>query len=151
MFKPGDVVRKKDGTPFGCGKYNLTVVKEPTHPHYAPYGVVWVTDPNSYRFYIPAHKVELVPPIVYEDNWTMWQEGVEVPPDADVARSEKGSVVCFRRVKGPVVKEFKRSCQKTYKGYETCEADNSYGKSWPYLLTFIEVSGELIEVKVEKR
>ena len=144
-FKVGDVVRlsehgKRTFKDSQHNPHNLTGVIESVKSRVGwPFWVVW--DKGPANIYKQQH-LEMAKMIEYEDKWHL-NDGSPIPDDADKLMKD-GSVVAYRLVKKPVVKEFVRYCDNSYVTNLRICSDTSYK------LTFVEVDGELKEVKVEK-
>lgn len=85
--------------------------------------------------------------VQYEDKWHLNDGSKEVPDDAEKLYNPEGtSVVAYRLVKKPVVREFVRyTSSKTE--YRSSPNEATYHT---HKITYVEVDGELTEVLWEK-
>ena len=147
-FFVGDVVRlsehgKRTFKDSQHNPHNLTGVIESVKSRVGwPFWVVW--DKGPANIYKQQH-LEMAKMIEYEDKWHL-NDGSPIPDDADKLMKD-GSVVAYRLVKKPVVKEFVRYALASNNSYVTSPLKLS---DRGYKLIFVEVDGELKEVKVEK-
>lgn len=139
-FKPGDKVKKVDGTAFSNGMRTVTVYSVDSTDW------CWLKETDTK---MRVSKLELVKPIQYEDKWNLNDGSVEIPDDAEKLMNPEGtSVVAFRYVKKPVVETYTRYVEAGWSStYTTTEGryTDSIAK-----LTFITTDGELTDVKWER-
>ena len=80
----------------------------------------------------------------YEDSWNLNDGVVEIPSGAKVLRDDTGDIVAFKRVKHPVVVEYKRYYAKLGQCYS--KKNSLTNKA----VIFTEIDGVLDSVRLEK-
>ena len=106
-FKPGDVVRKRDGSCFSNGKSTATAKAPPTHSRaWRESSRTWLKETGTW---IEDSDLLRINPSIEYGDWVIAEEGQEVfPTDAQIATFED-KVVAYRVPKVDLGEKFKEN------------------------------------------